>query len=254
MQRISVLGSPLSICDEAELLNYIGNSVQEQKHTTILSGNIYAYNLAYENSWLCQFFNSASAVRLDGAGVRLGARILGYSTPPRMTWADFGWSLANYAAENRFKLFLLGSKPGIAEAAAGKLTNQAPSLEVVGTHHGYFDKTQGSEENERILSTINAVEPDILIVGFGMPLQEQWLSENRERIQANVVITGGAVFDYLSGELRRGPRILTDTGFEWLARLLIEPRRLWRRYILGNPQFLMRIVRQRLGFLPIDAP
>ena len=93
---------------------------------------------------------------------------------------------------------------------------------------------------------INTAEPDILLVGFGSPLQERWLMENRDRVNAHVALTGGAVFGYVSGELRRGPRLLTDNGFEWLARLLVEPRRLWRRYLLGNPLFLLRVLMQRL--------
>ena len=79
-----------------------------------------------------------------------------------------------------------------------------------------------------------------------MPLQERWLLQNWDRIDARVTLTGGAVFDYVSGELRRGPRILTDNGFEWLARLLIEPGRLWQRYMVGNPLFLSRVLKQRL--------
>ena len=88
--------------------------------------------------------------------------------------------------------------------------------------------------------------PDILIVGFGMPLQERWLMQNWENLDARVALTGGAVFDYVSGEVRRGPRVLTDNGFEWLARFLIEPGRLWRRYLVGNPLFLWRVLQQRL--------
>ena len=85
----------------------------------------------------------------------------------------------------------------------------------------------------------------MLLLGLGMPLQERWLMENRRRLDFGVALTGGAVFDYASGRLRRGPRILTDNGFEWLARLLVEPRRLWRRYLLGNPLFLARVLAQR---------
>ena len=81
-----------------------------------------------------------------------------------------------------------------------------------------------------------------------MPLQEYWLLENGRRLDAGVALTGGAVFDYVSGRLSRGPRLLTGIGFEWLARLLVEPRRLWRRYLIGNPLFLLRVVKQRLGF------
>lgn len=82
-----------------------------------------------------------------------------------------------------------------------------------------------------------------------MPLQERWLLENYDRLDVHVVMTGGAVFDYISGELRRGPQWMTDNGLEWMARLLIEPRRLWKRYIIGNPLFLWRVIRQRLGLL-----
>ena len=80
-----------------------------------------------------------------------------------------------------------------------------------------------------------------------MPLQELWLAENWEKIDANVALTGGAVFDYVSGELRRGPRFLTDHGLESVARLMVEPRRMWRRYVVGNPLFLLRVLKQRLG-------
>lgn len=249
LKKISVIGTQLSLYTQTELLELLRYAIVEHKQITVLSGNIYSFNLAYENEWLRNYFNQADIVRLDGAGLRLGAGLLGYTTPERMTWADFGWSLAEFAAQQGFTLFLLGSKPGIAEKAAARLVERFPDLKIVGIEHGYFDKTAGSIENEATLEKIRVAKPNILIIGFGMPLQERWLSENRERIEANVVITGGAVFDYLSGELRRGPRILTDHGFEWLARLLIEPRRLWKRYILGNPLFLWRILRQKFGLL-----
>lgn len=146
-------------------------------------------------------------------------------------------------------MFFLGSKPGIAEKAAQRLQERHPNLVIAGTHHGYFDKTPGSLENEAIIQQINAARPNILIVAFGMPLQEKWLMENWERIDANIALTGGAVFDYISGELARAPRWMTDNGLEWLGRLLIEPGRLWKRYVIGNPLFLWRILLQRLGVL-----
>jgi N-acetylglucosaminyldiphosphoundecaprenol N-acetyl-beta-D-mannosaminyltransferase len=85
-----------------------------------------------------------------------------------------------------------------------------------------------------------------------MPLQERWLMENWDHIDANVALTGGAVFDYVSGELQRAPRWMTDNGLEWLGRLLIEPRRLWKRYLIGNPLFIWRVLKQRLGLLHFD--
>jgi N-acetylglucosaminyldiphosphoundecaprenol N-acetyl-beta-D-mannosaminyltransferase len=139
----------------------------------------------------------------------------------------------------------------VADKAAACLIERFPDLHIVGIHHGYFDKAPGSPENEAVIQQINDVQPNILVIGFGMPLQEQWLMRNWERIEANVALTGGAVFDYVSGQLRRGPRWMTDHNMEWLARLIIEPRRLWRRYLIGNPLFLWRVLKQRFGLLAL---
>ena len=157
----------------------------------VLSGNVYSFNLAYRQLWLRSFFNQADVVRLDGAGVRLGAWILGHRTPSRMTWADFAWQLAEFAEPRGFTFFFLGARPGVADKAAANLKARFPDLRIVGTHHGYFNKSPGSAENEAVIEQINAVKPNILIVGFGMPLQERWLMENWDRIDANVASPAG---------------------------------------------------------------
>jgi len=178
----------------------------------------------------------------------LGAKLLGHHIPERITYADWLWQLAAFAEPRQISFYFLGGRPGIAEKAAQQLQLRYPNLQIVGFQHGYFDKGEDSVENQAVIQAINQAKPDILLVGFGMPLQEQWLQENWERIDAKIALTGGAVFDYISGELRRAPRWMTDYGFEWLGRLLIEPRRLWQRYVVGNPVFLWRVLGQRLGF------
>jgi N-acetylglucosaminyldiphosphoundecaprenol N-acetyl-beta-D-mannosaminyltransferase len=221
----------------------------------VLSGNVCSFNLACRHEWLRAFFNQADIVRLDGAGLRVAAWILGRRTPRRMTWADFVWDLAQLAESEELTCFFLGARPGVADRAAANVKKRFPHLRILGTHHGYFDKTPGSRENKSVIRCINALEPNILIVGFGMPLQERWLMENWDRIEVDVALTGGAVFDYLSGELRRAPRWMTDHGLEWFGRLLIEPRRLWRRYLIGNPVFFLRVLRQRIAqssLRPVD--
>jgi len=248
----TLIGTQVPTCRKEDQLDAVSTAIKTNKKTLILSGNVYSYNLAYSNRWLRDFLNRADIVRLDGAGIRLGARILGYDTPRRATWAEFAWDLAEFTETNKYTLFLLGAKPHIVEAAGDCLKARFPDLRIVGIHHGYFDKTPGSAENEAVIAQINAVKPNILIVGFGMPLQERWLMENWDRIDANVALTGGAVFDYVSGELKRAPRWMTDHGLEWLGRLIIEPRRLWKRYIIGNPLFLWRVLKQRLGLLKLD--
>lgn len=225
----------------------IGRGIQAGGHALVLNANVHCLNLAYTDPRLRSLLNGAEVVFCDGAGVMLAARLLGRRIPERITYADWAWRLASYAASEGFTLYFLGARPGVAEKAAEKLRERYPDLRVSGIQHGYFDRSIGSPENEAVIEKINAAAPDILLVGFGMPVQERWLMENWDRIDARVALTGGAVFDYISGELRRGPPILTENGFEWLARLLVEPRRLWRRYIVGNPVFLWRVIRQLIG-------
>jgi len=246
LARIYLLGTQLTPYSREQMLVTTERIITSGHKGIVLSGNVLAFNLAYEQEDLRDFFNQANAVRLDGSGVRLGARILGYDIPGRMTWADFGWDLARLCEQRGFTLFFLGAKPGIADKAAARLKDRFPDLRVVGTQHGYFDKTRDSLENRAVIQRINAIKPNILIVGFGMPLQERWLMDNWDDIGPNVTFTGGAVFDYISGNLRRPPIWMTDHGLEWLGRLIIEPRRLWRRYLLGNPAFLWHVLNQRL--------
>ena len=243
MNILGVNVDPLSV---AELHARILSIVREGGHALTLHVNIYGLNLCYRDSELRAFFNAAPVVFCDGAGVVLGARILGRHLPKRITYADWAWELMDFAERENLSLFFLGARPGVARKAAARLKGRYPNLKIAGIHHGYFDGTVGGPENEAVLRKINATRPDILLVGFGMPLQERWLMHNWDRIDARVALTGGAVFDYVSEELKRGPRILTDNGFEWLARLLIEPKRLWRRYLIGNPLFLLRVLKQRL--------
>jgi len=246
-ERVNVLGIGVDPITVEELHAEIRRLIRDGAHALVLNANVHCLNLAFRDAALRNFLNGAEIVFCDGAGVMLAARLLGRRIPERITYADWMWSLAAFAASEGHTLYLLGARLGVAEEAARQLTERFPALKIAGVHHGYFDHATGSPENDSVIDEINAAKPHILVVGFGMPRQERWLMENWDRVDANVALAGGAVFDYVSGRLRRGPRLLTDNGFEWLARLLVEPARLWRRYLLGNPLFLLRVLRQRLS-------
>jgi N-acetylglucosaminyldiphosphoundecaprenol N-acetyl-beta-D-mannosaminyltransferase len=252
VKHVDVLGVRVALLTVPELHAHIETFVRQSQKALVLHVNIQCLNLAYAQRWLFQFLNTADITFCDGAGILLGARFLGHRIPQRITYADWMWQLTEFAELHKLTLYFLGARPGVAEKAAQRLRERFPDLLIVGTQHGYFDKTPGSAENEGIIQAINEVKPNVLVVGFGMPAQERWLMENWDRVAANVALTGGAVFDYVSGELRRGPRWMTDHGLEWLARLVIEPRRLWQRYLIGIPLFLWRILKQRLRFPQVD--
>lgn len=252
--EVSILGVRVQGWTRGALHDEILRLVRSGAHEAVLNVNVHALNLAWRHEWLRDYFNSARVVFCDGAGVRLAARLLGHRLPPRITYADWIWELAAFAAAHGLSLFLLGGRPGIADRAADRLRARRPELLVAGCHDGFFDRTPGSSANRAVVSEVNRARPDILLVAFGMPGQERWLDENWEQLNARVALTGGAVLDYASGTLRRAPRWLTSHGLEWLGRLVIEPRRLWRRYVIGIPAFLWRVMLQRAGLLRLPMP
>jgi N-acetylglucosaminyldiphosphoundecaprenol N-acetyl-beta-D-mannosaminyltransferase len=232
------------------LLSALVERIDRGQRTIVLSGNVHGFNLAYEQSWLLDFYNQADFIRLDGAGIRLGAYLLGRKLPARMALSEFIWDLAACAEPRGYRFFLLGAIPGTAEAAADRLRKRHPALQIAGVHHGFFAKTADHPENEAVLRQIAASQPDILIVGMGMPLQERWIWENNGRLTATAIFSAGALFDHITGHLQRPAPIFTRTGFEWLGRFLLEPKRLWRRYLIGNPLFIWRVVKQRFSYGP----
>jgi N-acetylglucosaminyldiphosphoundecaprenol N-acetyl-beta-D-mannosaminyltransferase len=191
------------------------------------------------------FLNETSAVTYcDGEGIRLGAMMLGVKLPPRIVLTYYLWDLLVECEQEGRTIMLLGSRPEIAELAARNIGNRYPRLKIVGVIHGYFDRT--GPENDRILSLISEAAPDVLFVGMGMPLQELWIAANHSRIRAGVILPCGSMIEYAAKRKSLAPAWMANHGMEWLYRLFQEPRRLWRRYLLGNPEFLLRVALQRL--------
>jgi len=245
--KVNVLGVDISVVRKVDIHRFIQSAIDGSRHDLVLNANAHCLNLAYKRPWLQEFLNSAPIVFADGFGVILAARILGYILPERITYADWIWDLCEEWEGKGYGLFFLGAKRGVAEQAASILKQRFLRLNVRGCQHGYFDKSEDSAENSAVIDRINSSQVDILIVGFGMPLQEKWLRDNYSKLNVNIALTGGAVFDYVSGKLRRGPAWMTDHGLEWLSRLIIEPQRLWSRYVIGNPLFIYRVLKQRFG-------
>lgn len=243
MDKIDILGTMVTPATMDEIHAGISRIIASGKKGYVLSGNVHSINLTCKTPWLRDFFNQADIVRVDGAGVVLGAKILGRNIPARLTWADWGRPFAEYVASKGHSLFLLGGPHGAADNTAALFRRMNPAINIVGTHHGYFKKT--GEENNGIIEMINKAAPDILVVGFGMPLQERWILDNTDKIRAKVIITCGAAFEYLSGAKKRCPSWMGKTGLEWLYRLLQEPKRMFKRYVYGNAVFMLRVLQKR---------
>jgi N-acetylglucosaminyldiphosphoundecaprenol N-acetyl-beta-D-mannosaminyltransferase len=246
MKVITLDGIKITDITVPELHGRISTAIENREHTMILNVNIHAMNIAARDKRFRDILNSSSLTFCDGNGVRLAATMFGIRMGPRITYADWMWKLSGFCAQKGYSLFLLGAMPGVAEQAGRSLRERFPKLCIAGTHHGHFNHSSGSAQNKEILHAIQAARPDILIVCFGMPLQEKWLQDNWGLLTIPVALTGGAALDYISGRLSRGPRLLYSHGHEWLARLLVDPVRLWKRYLVGNTAFFLRVMLNRL--------
>jgi N-acetylglucosaminyldiphosphoundecaprenol N-acetyl-beta-D-mannosaminyltransferase len=236
---------PIDLGRPDELLELVTGWVGDGRPRRVMYVNAHVLNQSQERPELRAALQDADLVYCDGYGVRVAAKALDLPEPHRMTGADWIWSLAALCESRGLSIYLLGSEPGVAAEAGERLKRWYPRLEIAGTHHGFFEI--GSPHAERVVEDINARRPDILLTGMGTPKQEQWVTEHADRVDAGVLWTVGALFDYVSGRIPRAPGWLADNGLEWIFRLGIEPQRMWRRYLLGNPMFLSRVLHQSRG-------
>ena len=246
----SLLGVKITPGTIAELNREISRLLALDRPSIILSANVHSLNFCRHLPWLAAFYNQADIVYVDGAGIVLGARLLGYRFPPRTTMDDWGWSAARHLARRGHSLYLLGNPPGVDAQAAIKLSEHAPGLRVLGSHHGFFQKS--GPENEAVIDEINRLEPDILMVGLGMPLEQQWIMENHTRIRARVFWEVGSAFQLWADVIPHCPRWVGNLGLNWLFRLVMEPRRLAKRYLWGNTVFLAEILKARWQQKPAE--
>lgn len=242
-----ILGIPVDLAHPTELLQrvtgWVDTRVPGAPPRRVMYVNAHVLNQAHKHDELRDALRTSDLVYCDGYGVRLAAKALDSEVPHRMTGADWIWGLASLCQAGGQSVYFLGGEPGVTAEAGARLSRWYPGLRVVGSHHGFFDA--GSAHDDRVVEHINELKPDIVLVGMGSPKQEQWVVRNADRLDCGVVWTVGALFDYVSGKVPRAPALLADNGLEWIFRLAVEPQRMWRRYLLGNPAFLSRVAQAR---------
>lgn len=229
MTRYNLLGVMVDAITITELHQCIAKAVAWGERWIIAHHNLHSVHLYHRDPRMRAFFAKAQIIHIDGMPLVYWAMVLGYSVKKhhRVTYVDWVHPLMATAATEGWRVFYLGGRPGVAAKAAKRLRQHYPVL-VLETRHGYFTP----EENGIVLEEINCFQPHILMVGMGMPRQEYWILDNLDRIRANAILTAGACFDYIAGEIPTPPRWMGRVGLEWLYRLISEPQRLSRRYLV----------------------
>jgi len=179
----------------------------------------------------------------DGIGVNIASRLLfGKWFPENLNGTDF---MPDYLRHTKhpLRIYFLGSKPGVAERAAEFLMEIDSRHVLAGCHHGYF----GREQTPRVVDQIRRSKADILLVAMGDPMQELWLEDHLAETGCRIGFAVGGLFDFMAKEVPRAPLWMRSLGLEWFYRMMREPRRLWRRYLIGMPIFLLRVAGQWLA-------
>jgi exopolysaccharide biosynthesis WecB/TagA/CpsF family protein len=205
--------------------------------------NAHTLNLAYGDRAYRDLLLRAGIVLGDGAGVMIAGRLHRAPLPANLNGSDFNPKILERAAARGWPAYLLGGRPGIAGRAADRWRTAFPGLEIVGTRDGFFPPERSAE----VAASVKESGAGLVMVAMGNPLQERWLDEHLGATGARLGVGVGAFFDFSAGIVPRAPAWMNRAGIEWVYRLYQEPRRMWRRYVLGNPLFLLRVARERLS-------
>ncbi len=200
-------------------------------------------NIACRSPEYREALQQSDLVLADGVGVRLAGELLGQPVRDNVNGTDLFPRLAAALQGTGKRIYLLGGRPGVAEGVAGWLAMNFPGVELAGWRHGYFS----AEEEAEVIEAIRRSGADLVLVAFGAPRQELWIRRHLSELGAKVVIGVGGLLDFFSGRIPRAPRWIRRLGMEWCYRLYREPRRLWRRYLVGNAVYLVRLARLRMA-------
>lgn len=249
-ERVTILGETMDLVRPEEVMLWMRRWIQDGRKAVIANHNLHSLALLRSTPELRRFYARADLIEVDSRPLLAFARLLKMSARPMhrctyLDWREHFWSLAD---REGWRVFYLGGAPGVAEQAAQAIGRKRPRARIW-TRHGHFDATAGSADNKAILKEIAAFQPNVLMVGMGMPRQELWIADHLDVLPDCVVLNVGAAFDYEAGVQKAAPRWMGRLGLEWLFRLVADPKRLFHRYVV-EPWALvgpaLRDVRQAL--------
>ena len=236
-ETYSLLDVSFSNITIKDVLTKLSNSNDSEQKKIVSFVNAHCLNLAVENNDFKRILSHSDLVLPDGIGVQMACRMKGYFLKDNVNGTDLFPLLLKVIQEKNKSIFLLGGTAEVNKNLILFLEKNFPNLNITGGHHGHFNE----KENEAVIDLINHHQPDYLFVAFGVPKQEVWIHQHKDKINAKVLLAVGGLFDFYSGKNRRAPHWMREFGLEWIYRIYQEPKRMWRRYIVGNPKFLYRV-------------
>lgn len=236
------MGVPMHSWTMGETLDEISRRLDEGKFTQHVVVNVAKLVRLQNDSALRDSVVACDIINADGMGIVWGARFLGVNIPERVTGIDLFSNLLHLASERRDSVFLLGARPEVIEKTVKNIQEDCPKLRIAGWHHGYF-----WDNEKEVVDIIRYSGAKLLFVGISSPKKEQFINKWREQLGVKFVMGVGGTFDIVAGITRRAPVWMQNAGLEWLYRVIQEPRRMWKRYLVTNSKFIWMLAREKMN-------
>lgn len=244
-QRASILGVDVSAVSMDEVLGTVDRLIDGGGRGYICTADVHALMECLSEEKLRRVYEQATIVAPDGMPLVWVLHRDGYLHADRVCGPDLMPALFGHSEQKQYRHFLYGSTESTLLQLQKQLEIKFPKSVIAGSFSPPF-RALAPHEDAAIIQLINDAEPDIVWVGLGAPKQDRWMGAHRESLNAPVLIGVGAAFDMIAGTVRRAPRFIRRSGCEWMYRLAQEPRRLWRRYLKSNSQFLIMLAEERM--------
>ncbi len=244
--RVDILGVQVSVLSKSSLLKDIRRAVDRRSRLRVAFCNVHTVAECQSDDLLRTAVNSSEVVAPDGMPLVWVSRSRGFKNAQRVSGPNTFAACCEFGLQYGFRHYFFGSTQDTLDALTRNLLQHFPGIIIAGSYSPPF-RTLTEAEDEEALARINESFPDILWIGLGMPKQELWTASHEERLKAPVLMPVGAAFAFHAGTVRRAPYWMQQFGLEWVFRLCQEPRRLWRRYLLGNSRFLYLLAKQQLN-------
>jgi N-acetylglucosaminyldiphosphoundecaprenol N-acetyl-beta-D-mannosaminyltransferase len=245
MKTMDILGVPIAAADIPRAADRIEQWIRDDAREYVVARDVHGIVRCQSDPELMRAHRAAGMCVPDGMPIVLINRLYGHKETRRVYGPDLMIEMMQRSVPKGHRHFLFGGKQGVPELLRDRLIERFPGLNIVGTFSPPF-RPMTSEEETELAARIEQTKPDILWVGLGTPKQELWMARHAGRLNAKVMVGVGAAFDFHAGLVRQAPRWLQPLCLEWLFRLCMEPRRLWRRYLLNNPRFIYMMIGQLL--------
>ena len=239
---LDLFGVKIRNTTKQAVIEVITDRIRRQQKSRVAFVNADCVNKYYKDDDYKNILNEFQLVLADGVGVRLAAKFQGVRLKDNVNGTDLFPGLLKRLAEQGKSVFFFGAAPGVAATMCERLSEQFPGLRIAGHQNGY----DFGLEDSRIIEQINQSAADVVFVALGAPKQEKWINRHHENLNAGILIGVGGLFDFYSGNVRRAPLWVRKASSEWVWRLIMQPRDKAKRYLMGNPLFIYRVVRHHL--------